>query len=226
MWPLAAGPVSTTPDYPHIQTFDRRRRAQSGSSRGRLHRCNRGAACHPRYPSPVIDPLFQRDPDVIQDPESEGPVLTDEMVLAAERSLGVTLPESYVELMRKCNGGYTNDAAMGTPQPTSWAPDHVPVDMIFGIPAVSDLGQFGTGLGIIQTAYMTQEWDLPRGLVLLNGDGHWWIGLDYRESGPKGPPTVVWINIDRNEDIQLAENFAAFREQLMPAKSFESSEDE
>ena len=71
------------------------------------------------------------------------------MVAAAEHSLGITLPESYVELMRKCNGGYTNDAAMGTSQATSWAPDHVPVDVIFGIPAVGDLGQFGTGLGIL-----------------------------------------------------------------------------
>ena len=73
---------------------------------------------------------------------------------------------------------------------------------------------------------MTQEWGLPSGLVLLNGDGHRWIALDYRESGPNAPPTVVWVNVDRDEDIQLAENFAAFREQLKPTKSFASTMDQ
>jgi len=38
--------------------------------------------------------------------------VTDEMVDAAERSLGVALPTAYVDLMQECNGGYTNDAAM------------------------------------------------------------------------------------------------------------------
>jgi len=115
---------------------------------------------------------------------------------------------------------------MGTSQPTAWAPDHVPVDVIFGIPAVGDVGRFGTGVGILQTAYMTKEWGLPGGLVLLNGDGHWWIALDYRSSGPTGPPTVVWVDVERDEDLQLAKRFTAFREQLKPTTEFVSAMDE
>jgi endonuclease/exonuclease/phosphatase family metal-dependent hydrolase len=83
---------------------------------------------------------------VVQFPDCEGPPLTDEMVTAAERELGVTLPKAYVDLIRTCNGGYTNNAALSTSQPTGWASDHVPVDVIFGIPAVDDRGRFGTGL--------------------------------------------------------------------------------
>ena len=168
----------------------------------------------------MIDPLFQRAPHVIQYPDCEGPPLTGEMVAAAEEELGVTLPEAYVELMRTCKGGYTRNAALPTAQPTGWAPDHVPVDTIFGIPAIGDRGQFGTGLGILQTGYMTAEWNLPDGLVLLNGDGHWWIALDYRVSGPTGPPTVAWIDVEREEDIQVAESLEAFLAELVPADQF------
>jgi hypothetical protein len=114
--------------------------------------------------------------------------LTDEMVASAERELSVTLPKAYIDLMHTCNGGYTRDAVLRTSQPTGWAPDHVPVDVIYGIPAVGERGRFGTGLGILATEYLTSEWDLPDDLVLLTGHGHWWIALDYRRSGRSGPP--------------------------------------
>lgn len=174
----------------------------------------------------MIDPLFRRDPLLIQHPGFEGPALTDHMVAAAEQELGVRLPDAYVELMRTCNGGYTNDAAFGTSQPSGWAPDHVPVDVIFGIPAVGDRGRFGAGVGILQTGYMTDEWGLPHGLVLLNGDGHWWVALDYRKSGPGGPPTVVWIDLERDEDLQLADSFVTFLSQLVAVSEFDDGVDE
>ena len=167
----------------------------------------------------MIKPLFNRDPNVVGHPECEGPALTDEMVTAAERELGVALPESYVSLMRNCNGGYTNDAAIGTSEPTSWDPTHVPVDVVFGIPAVGDQGRFGTGQGVLQTDYMTQEWGLPQGLVLLNGDGHWWIALDYRNSGA-ADPTVVWLDVESGQDLQLADSFDAFINALEPTTAF------
>jgi hypothetical protein len=165
----------------------------------------------------VLEPLFTRDSQTIRHPDCEGPPLTDEMVASAERELRVKLPKAYIELMQTCNGGYTRDAVLRTSQPTGWAPDHVPVDVIFGIPAVGERGRFGTGLGILATAHMTSEWGLPEGLVLLNGEGHWWIALDYRRSGRIGPPTVVWIDIERGEDLQLAESFESFLAGLAPA---------
>ena len=63
--------------------------------------------------------------------------LTDAMVARAEETLGVTLPDAYLALLRIQNGGYTTDAfqAHPAPEPTSWAPDHVPFDSMFGIGA-------------------------------------------------------------------------------------------
>lgn len=168
----------------------------------------------------MLDPLFRRDPQVVQYPDCEGPPLTGAMVAAAERELGVTLPSAYVDLMRSCNGGYTRDAALATSQPVSWAADHVSVDSINGIPAIGERGPFGTGLGILKSGYMTAEWGLPEGLVLLTGDGHWWIALDYRASGPAGPPTIVWIDVEMGEDVPLADGFDTFLANLVPESDF------
>ena len=99
------------------------------------------------------------------------------MVTSAERTLGVKLPQAYVGLMWRCNGGYTNDAAFPTTRATGWAPDHVPVDVIF------------------------------------------------RHSGADGPPTVVWIDVDREEDVQLAPSFEDFVAGLVTADQFRVDEE-
>ena len=63
--------------------------------------------------------------------------------------------------------------------------------------------------GILQNAYL-REWQMPDGLVLLSGDGHWWIALDYRRSGPAGPPSVGWYDNEAGEDVELADDFETF----------------
>lgn len=169
----------------------------------------------------MIEPLLTRDPQVVQHPECEGPPLTDEMLAAAEAELGVTLPAAYVALLRTCNGGYTRDAALPTSEPTSWAPDHVGVGDINGIPAVGDRGPHDIGLGILATGYLTAEWSLPEGLVLLTGDGHTWIALDYRDSGPAGPPSVVWLDVEDDDELPLADSFEDFLAALVPGSTFD-----
>ena len=132
------------------------------------------------------------------------PPLTDEMVARAEATLGVRLPDAYVALLRIQNGGYTADAfqAYPAPEPTSWADDHVPFDSMFGIGKQDE--------GILQNAYFLREWKMPDGLVLLTGDGHWWIALDYRRSGPAAPPSVVWYDNEVGEDVRLTDDFETF----------------
>ena len=64
---------------------------------------------------------------------------------------------------------------------------------------------------------------MPDGLVLLTGDGHWWIALDYRESGPQGPPSVAWYDNEVGEDIQLAPNFETFVTGLRSEDAFDNA---
>jgi hypothetical protein len=38
---------------------------------------------------------------------------------------------------------------------------------------------------------MSCGWDVPAEMIPLDGDGHWWVCLDYRSCGPEGEPCVT-----------------------------------
>ncbi|MBL7838463.1 MAG: SMI1/KNR4 family protein [Bacteroidetes bacterium] len=132
------------------------------------------------------------------------PPLTDNMVSEAENELQVKLPTLLIELLKIQNGGYTNGFAFPMAVNTTWSDNHVPLSKLFGI--VTDKA-FKTAHNILDTKYMIEEWGLPEKQVLLTGDGHWWITLDYRQSAV---PSVRWIDIECDQDIHIANNFEDF----------------
>jgi hypothetical protein len=140
----------------------------------------------------------------------KNPKLTDAMVAEAQRILGVTLPEAFIALLRVQNGGYTRCFVFPTSRRTTWAEDHVPLDELYGIDPKDDLTR---SHNILHTAYMTEEWGLPPKQVLLAGDGHWWITLDYRKGSI---PSVAWIDVEVGQDVQLAPSFEEFMAGLLP----------
>ena len=146
--------------------------------------------------------------------------LTEEVLEEAERSLEVELPRFYVELLRVQNGGHTSSEleAFPTQRATSWADDHVPFDEVFGIGRAD--AEY-PDRGLLDNAYFVAEWGLPAGLVLLSGDGHWWIALDYRRSGMRGEPSVCWVDTDLDEELELAPSFEAFVRGLRSVALFE-----
>jgi hypothetical protein len=103
-------------------------------------------------------------------------------------------------------------SAFPTAEPTSWAPDHVPFDSLMGI------GTADRTLSLLDTPYLVEEWGLPSPVVLLTGDGHTWIALDYRVGGE---PSVVWLDADDQSELQLAPDFRKFLDGLVPAASFD-----
>ncbi|MBM7690745.1 hypothetical protein JOC77_000148 [Peribacillus deserti] len=125
--------------------------------------------------------------------------LTDEMVKKAEEELKVKLPESYIKILKEQNGGYINYDSHPSDTPNSWADDHVNVEHILGI---------GEENGILESAYLIEEWDLPKNVVLVTGDGHSWIALDYRNT--KVDPPVIFIDVDLELIFELAPNFESF----------------
>ena len=69
----------------------------------------------------------------------------------------------------------------------------------------------------MDTDYMTKEWGLPEKQILLTGDGHWWITLDYRDSET---PSVKWIDVECDEEIKIADNFDQFINGLVSDETF------
>lgn len=145
------------------------------------------------------------------------PPLTDVVVQNAERRLGVRLPASLLEILRIQNGGPVAELwnAFPTDVPTSWSENHVPLDDMMGI------GRDDDTLSLLDSPYLVEEWDLPSPLVLLSGDGHCWIALDYRGCGERGEPPVTWFDVDGDTELPLAADFQTFVERLTAATSFE-----
>lgn len=148
-----------------------------------------------------------------------GPPVTDGLVQAAETSLGLRLPASYVELLKERNGGLPTRRCLGMEHPTSWANDHI---KIAGIRGVS--GKWGIdsqdGLG---SRDMISGWGYPDiGIVICDmpSAGHDAVMLDYSSCGPEGEPSVAYIDEDRSIRT-IARSFAEFLLRLEPCECFD-----
>ncbi|KPN12582.1 SMI1 / KNR4 family protein [Bacillus australimaris] len=122
--------------------------------------------------------------------------INEKGIAKAEKKLGVILPDTYKKLILEQNGGYTLHNAFPTDQPNGWAEDHVQFNHLRGI---------AKGEGIMDSDYLIEEWELPEGLVLICGDGHTWIALDYRET--KEHPPVHYFDLEYETDFKLADSF-------------------
>lgn len=142
------------------------------------------------------------------------PPLTDEVIKLAEQKLGVNLPSRLIELLKIQNGGYTKGFAFPMTQKTTWSDNHVPLSELFGIVMDKDVN---TAQNIMDSGYMTEEWGLPEKQVLLNGDGHWWITLDYRTGDN---PSVKWIDVECEEEVSIADTFDEFIDGLVSDETF------
>lgn len=136
------------------------------------------------------------------------------MLATAESELGVKLPGKLVQLLRIQNGGYTRGFAYPMTQKTTWVQDHVPLSELFGIILDKNVA---TAQNIMDSHYMTKEWGLPEKQVLLTGDGHWWITLDYRDNET---PCVKWIDIECDQEIKIAGDFDQFINGLVSDETF------
>jgi hypothetical protein len=146
------------------------------------------------------------------------PPLTDAMIALAERELGVRLPRRYIELLRVQNGGYTREElACPLFEGATRIEDCVTLGELNGV--VPGAGVMDGGVhNILLTAYMTKEWGLPPRQVLLAGDGHTWVSLDYRDGDD---PSVVWFDTEAEREEFVASSFAEFFDALRPASAFE-----
>jgi hypothetical protein len=145
------------------------------------------------------------------------PPLTDDLIVDAERRLKITLPPELLQLLRLQNGGVIADSWDACPAEANfYAGDNVPFEHLYGIGP----GDQDGATTLLDTPYLVQEWELPSPVVLLSGEGHYWIALDYRDCGPAGKPSVVWIDNEMNHELLLAPDFRAFVERLTASASF------
>lgn len=155
-----------------------------------------------------------REPKDIIRIDEEIKAATDKQILQAEEKLGVQLPNCYKEIVKVQDGGYFVNDTFLTKFPTSWADDHIQITELYGISSYTS---------ILHSAYLIEEWDLPKNLVVISGDGHLWIALDYRQSTAQS--SVLLIDIDGAGIRELAPNLEAFLNDLTTDADVELDEE-
>jgi hypothetical protein len=142
--------------------------------------------------------------------------LTLEDIDRAEAFFGVELPSTYIKLLSRRNGGYTERFVIPIKADLEWYGDYLDIDHLNGIGPRSasppDYIDYA-GFDIYMTPYMIREWGLPEKQLLLCGDGHTWIALDYRHGGE---PVVTWLDNDPHMDQMICGSFDEFLTQLIP----------
>ena len=127
------------------------------------------------------------------------PALTTQIVSQAEERLGCKLPESFLELLRVQNGGYIR----------FHFPDSVG-EMITGIgpqfPSIVETFLPGLLDGQEYVSFSLNN------LVPFDGDGHWYLCLDYRDG--KEIPCVSYIDVECDEQHRMADSFPEYLDKM------------
>ena len=156
---------------------------------------------------PGREALFRRDEAPFE------PAPDASLVRSIEAELGVRLPEAYVELARRQNGGLLALNAHRTDSPTTWAADRVAITSIAAIGRTAPFSLCGE----IGSHFWIREWGYPDiGVYFADcpSAGHDMIALDYRSSGE---PAVVHVDQEAGFRITLlAAEFASFLDGLVP----------
>ena len=142
--------------------------------------------------------------------EGEKPIL-DLDIRIAEEKLDVKFPLSYIELLKEHNGGtlkYPNIFIEENDKERFTIPE------IYGI----DFEGEQNGVGILASKYWINEVGLPEPIIILWGDYHSWIALNYGENA--GNPSVVYFyeeylsDNEKWKQIKIANDFDAFLRKL------------
>jgi len=152
-------------------------------------------------------------------PRWTGPPVDDEMVRRAEETLGVRLPQSYLDLLRRQNGGVLEDNCYPTDFRTSWAEDHFQMDVLLGIGYPEGIDARAAGL--------IEEWGYPNlgpvlGVTAMAGPDT--VMLDYSGAKTDGEPAVVYVGEDKVPH-RVADSFEEFMNGFVSSDRFDEDDE-
>lgn len=116
----------------------------------------------------------------------------------AEKAFHIKLPQAYIDLLIEQNGGYLERTCLPVNFKNDWADDHILFDYLLGI---------NKDKGIMKSNYLLKEWGVKeKNLIIISGDGHFFIALDYRTNEEN--PTIVYIDTTEDKITTIYEDFS------------------
>lgn len=151
------------------------------------------------------------------------PPPSEALIADLEAALGYRIPQAYIALAQRHNGGLLQRSCHPMDEATSWAEDHI---QVCGLYALGRQRPYSLG-GEFGSRFMQEAWGYPDiGLVFADcpSAGHDVIMLDYRQCGPQGEPQVV--HVDQEDDYRItvvAPDFATFIAGLVDEEDYDAS---
>jgi hypothetical protein len=116
-----------------------------------------------------------------------------------QKEIKLDLPKSYINLLTKRNGFYLKKKYFPTTVSNSWANNFVFVDFLYGL---------GENPGLLDSNYLRKEWGIrSKKLLIISAEPPMFVCLDYRS---KKCPSIIFIDVEQNQEIKLAKNFDEF----------------
>ncbi|PGS53691.1 SMI1/KNR4 family protein [Bacillus sp. AFS041924] len=131
-------------------------------------------------------------------------------IMKAEKLLGVSLPISFLNLLRENNGGSLEFPYffIGNSKER------------YGLYELEGICFDNSNMFFSQN--IISEYELPNNIILLEGDYHYWIAFDYRD---KAIPSIIYLFEDYTEDevkwdsVEIASDFDTFLTKLFQVPS-------
>lgn len=172
-------------------------------------------ACPKEYPEPdIIDGTAYfvcANCGDVYEVENYRVYTPEERIELFEKENGVNLPDAYITL-----AGTKHSWIVKLPPCNTGSTKYYFGDGFYEIGELSGLDP-DKYRSIFDSPGLVEEWELPKELVLIDGDGHTWLALDYRDS--KTEPKVIVIESDESNYLVVANNFNDFVQSLLPYES-------
>lgn len=136
----------------------------------------------------------------------DSPPITDQLIKKAEARLGITLPASYIELLKEQNGGAINFPYFDL------GDEELVIDHLYGI----DLDDAKLGIGMLASAAIIKKRKIPvppSKVIIIWSDYYRFIGLDYRHTKENPPVIYLWEHDEEENEWggrRLARSFKEF----------------
>lgn len=165
------------------------------------------------FPDLDLSQFWDDDELALEEYVDEAP--TDALIASIESELGYKLPQSYITLMKLHNGGIPYATCFPLPaEPEEADADYIEITGFLSI----GRKKMNSLCGAAGNKLFKDAWHYPDyGVYICDcpSAGFDLILLDYRACGADGEPSVAYVNMEDNEVITLAPDFAAFVQGLV-----------
>jgi hypothetical protein len=146
----------------------------------------------------------------VQLPAADLTASVEERIQELESELGLRLPEAYRSFLMEggdrslCPFTIRVPEGLAGPLAAYAGSGGIRVEGILGVDKTKPSNLF-------ENSYLIDQWALPERLLLLDGDGHSWVALDYREA--EFDPPVIFIESETKRYSVVAGSFDELLEQ-------------